>query len=398
MPNPGGTIDPKDIIGRNKIVKRMYNTLEVQSVVLVSERRVGKTCVLKKLKERVSDNPKILCFLMEVSGLESPIEFIEKIYDSLNKSLSLPKRKRAWSFLKKQYKLISGQKVGDWHLPELRENWKELLWAVIRDLTEHFPHRFIFMFDEFPTMIDKIAENEGSKTAMNLLDTLRDIRQEDEEGKIRMVFCGSIGLHIVLSKLKKEGYKSAPFNDTATVLLEPLEDKYAIQLGTELAKGCKIELENSSETAKHIANSVDNFPFYIHHLFAAFDEQGLSQIDKGKVDQTLDTIILDPYDPIAFEHYIGRIDVYYPDGVKPLARFLLTFLSTANKPHSFSKLWNELKTHFELSDPEIARQTLELLVKDHYLSQTREGDAFFYEFKYQIIQKWWALRRGEFES
>lgn len=46
--NPGGEISPSDTVGRDKLINRLWETLAHQSVVLVSERRMGKTTVVKK--------------------------------------------------------------------------------------------------------------------------------------------------------------------------------------------------------------------------------------------------------------------------------------------------------------------------------------------------------------
>ena len=269
-----------------------------------------------------------------------------------------------------------------------------MLLAIMEDIKKNVESRLILMFDEFPIMLDKIVEKEGFESGINLLDTLRDIRQEDETGKIRMIFCGSIGLHIVLSKLKTKGYKNDPFNDVKTLVLEPLEEKYAVELVQKLSEGCGLNLDNDTDTAKYISHSVDNFPFYIHHIMAELDENRPLLISKNDVDIIIEDIILDPHDKVAFEHYVGRIETHYPEKFKESARFLLGFLSKTDTKKSFDDLWNEVKTNYATTDEELIRRTVELLVKDHYLNQSFESGKMVYEFKYSIIKKWWRMRRG----
>ena len=38
--NPGGAIDPKDVVGRDRLIARIWEILEGQSVVLTAERRI----------------------------------------------------------------------------------------------------------------------------------------------------------------------------------------------------------------------------------------------------------------------------------------------------------------------------------------------------------------------
>jgi len=47
--NPGGVLAPEDVIGRDKLIEQIWRVLENQSVVLTSERRVGKTSVIRKM-------------------------------------------------------------------------------------------------------------------------------------------------------------------------------------------------------------------------------------------------------------------------------------------------------------------------------------------------------------
>ena len=45
--NPGGEISPDEVIGRDDFIDQLWGTLQQQSVLLVSERRFGKTTVIK---------------------------------------------------------------------------------------------------------------------------------------------------------------------------------------------------------------------------------------------------------------------------------------------------------------------------------------------------------------
>jgi len=49
--NPGGQISPSEIIGRDALIQRLWRILERQSLVLSAERRIGKTCIVKKMRE-----------------------------------------------------------------------------------------------------------------------------------------------------------------------------------------------------------------------------------------------------------------------------------------------------------------------------------------------------------
>ena len=48
--NPGGQIDFKAVIGRERLIQVLWETVEQQSLVITAERRIGKTTVIKKMR------------------------------------------------------------------------------------------------------------------------------------------------------------------------------------------------------------------------------------------------------------------------------------------------------------------------------------------------------------
>ncbi len=53
--NPGGQLSPNEVVGRDRLIAQLWDILERQSVVLTSERRIGKTQVVKKMEAEASD-------------------------------------------------------------------------------------------------------------------------------------------------------------------------------------------------------------------------------------------------------------------------------------------------------------------------------------------------------
>jgi hypothetical protein len=50
--NPGGMLDPKEIVGRNREIARYWSVLERQGLVLGGERRIGKTHILRRCTKK----------------------------------------------------------------------------------------------------------------------------------------------------------------------------------------------------------------------------------------------------------------------------------------------------------------------------------------------------------
>jgi len=53
-------IPPNEVVGRDKLIARMWKTLERSSAVFTAERRIGKTTILKKMEAEPAEGHVIL--------------------------------------------------------------------------------------------------------------------------------------------------------------------------------------------------------------------------------------------------------------------------------------------------------------------------------------------------
>ena len=79
--NPGGKIPPEDVLGRDKLIQRLWRVLERQSVVLSAERRMGKTCIVKKMTAECPRDK--LAVYRELEGVRTPLEFAQIVFDDV---------------------------------------------------------------------------------------------------------------------------------------------------------------------------------------------------------------------------------------------------------------------------------------------------------------------------
>ena len=216
--NPGGRLDPAEVLGRDALVLRLWAALARQSLVLSAERRIGKSHVLWKMKEE-SDADERLIVYRDLEGMRTPLEFVEAVFRDVESFLS--RKDRLASRARRLLDGVGGSEVaGVLKFPELAApHWKRLLTDTFEDLTEHEARPLVFFWDELPLMLHNIRERDGEDTAMEVLDVLRHIRQTHPS--VRMVFTGSIGLHNVLSALKAAGHANASVNDMKVVVVPP---------------------------------------------------------------------------------------------------------------------------------------------------------------------------------
>lgn len=156
--------------------------------------------------------------------------------------------------------------------------WKDILNSAIQDLIDEKnkqDERPLFLWDEVPYMLESIKKNEGEVVAMELLDTLRGLRQTHAGNGLRMIFTGSIGLHHVIKSLKVKSYANSPVNDMYITPVPPLDSESAQELASKLIKGEVIEIQFLDKTAVAVAKVSDGFPFYIHHIVKAMKQSSL---------------------------------------------------------------------------------------------------------------------------
>lgn len=396
--NPGGEIAPENVIGRDAFIRNLWEALERQSVVLSSERRMGKTSVLKKM--RVENTGRYQVIYMDVEGFETPLDFVGNVLHNAQSNLGWFQwgRSKVGGLLQK----IAGMEIGGFvRLPEdLSPHWRNLLEAIVADLGQKPEQPVVFFWDEMPLMLYKIRHRSGERAAMEVLDVLRSLRQT--YSGIRMVYTGSIGLHHVLSELRTAGYANDATNDMLGIELPPLDNAGARHLAKELIIGENLPCAEPDLVTEVLAAETDCIPFYIHHVVAALKRRGAAA-DEAQVRAVINTFLIDAQDPWHFSHYRKRIEEYYGQEQAPVVLFLLDELAAAETPMRVDRLHVLFLSRFERGtnetinrvlggDREPLLHLLRLLQCDHYVAKTPEDGS--YAFRFPLICRWWRLERN----
>ncbi len=394
--NPGGEIAPSNVIGRDRLIQRLWETLDEQSVVLVAERRIGKSCVVKKM--RAEQPAGMLAFYRDVEGIDSPLGFVERVYQDVTVHLTRLKRSagRARALLKQ----LAEAEIGGFKLPSsVAPHWVAVLERTIEDLLDCQDRTIVLFWDELPLMLLKIRRMSGEATAMELLDTLRALRQT--HARLRMVYTGSIGLHHLAAALRHAGHANDATNDMRTVEVPPLADHDARFLAAELLRGERLAAPDLDGTAAAIASAVDGIPYYIHHVVSLMKDRGgtaSAELAQSIVAEAL----VDAQDPWHLQHYRDRLRDYYGQERLPIVTALLDALAAAADPLTLDELQRQAggdpssqgqTTVAELmhDDREAFRQVVDLVERDHYARQDADGR---HRFRFSLVQRWWRQKRG----
>lgn len=385
--NPGGQIDPNDVFGRDDVIDQIWSVLDGQSIYMNAERRIGKSTILAKLYAE----PKQGWWPVkrDLEGIHTASEFAAAVYKDVDQFLG--RHQRAARRFKEFLGRIGGMEIGGvFRFPDGKlVPWKTILEETIHDLNAacaETGERMIFLWDEVPFLIDNIRKREGEPKAMEVLDVLRYLRQTYPA--LRMILTGSVGLHHVVTALKRGGYANAPVNDMAPIGIGPISPDDGAELASALLEGEAIQADDITSAAAAVSDLAGHVPYYIHHLVRRVKFSGRIA-DRATVEEILDEQLRDPNDPWELRHYRDRIGTYYGTD----EHLVLAALDSvaAREPVALDTLFNEVKAAIEFGDREHLRNLLTLLQRDHYVRRDRAGH---FEFSSPIIRRWWQIDRG----
>ena len=264
--NPGGQIDPKNVVGRDGLIKRIWERLEQQCVVIDSVRRIGKSSVIKKMVAEPPDE--WFPIYQDVESIQSADGFARNVHGSVQEFLSRLKRSFNFSRAALEKVQLKGVNFKGRH-------WTEILESAVRDTVKtEQDKQLVFFWDELPYMVENIRKAEGEQEASRVLDTLRSLRHQYQE--IRMVYTGSIGLHHILAKITAAKIPSRPTNDMYEIEVPPLTRRDAEDLAKRLIRGESLRCTNLNQAASMIASEAGFIPYYIHHIALGLKRDNVS--------------------------------------------------------------------------------------------------------------------------
>lgn len=386
-PNPGGHLEPKNIVGRDGLIAQMWEILEGRSIYMNDLRRVGKTVILDKMK---AEPPKDwLAIKRDLGGCHTAAEFATRAYQDSAEALS--RSKRALRRMEQLLGTLHGTEIaGILKFPDgTQVPWKEVLTRTFSDLDEAMSRtkgHIVFLWDEVPFLLDNVVKREGAVRAMEILDVLRALSQDYP--KVRLVLTGSVGLHHVLATLREEGYVNSPLNHMERVTPGPLAPSDAIQLALALLKGAKLECPDPETCARTAAEAVGNVAFFIHKLLTRIPPR--QTVTPLLIEEVLQKELAHPDNDWDLAHYRTRLPLYYAKDEK-LALLVLDTIAGAETPLPFETLLQRVNSQTDLGEKERLRQLLQRLQQDHYLDRDQEGR---YRFRFPLIRRWWRYDRS----
>ena len=386
--NPGGRLNTEDVMGRDTEIARYWAVLERQGLVISAERRIGKTHIVFKMRDECRSG--YLAIYQDLESVHSIADLIGSIYGTVQELTGTSPGFRG------QFAKWSGllpRKVAGVELPTADGNWQTLLSGAFEDLFRVAgDQRVLMLWDEFPLMLHNLQQRVGPDAPIRLLDYLRALRLSRAD-RLRFLFTGSVGLHLVLRSLRKAGNANDPVNDMLSLTVPPMADRDTRDLAAALLEETRAGPAQIPELASRIAREVGGFPYYVHHVV-----DQLHQLRRAPsfedVSSAVEHLVYDSRDPANLNYYVSRLSTYYPDDERDLALLVLDTLAGQASPTFFPELLNLCKHRNPSLEDEQVREVLTILVEDHYIEASKHEGGAAYDFRWPLVKKWWKERRS----
>lgn len=376
--------DPEEMVGREDLVAALWDALDVGSLVLSAERRIGKTMALQHLVLKPRDL--YLPLYSDLEDLHAPVAFLRRIYDSTTPPQGWGARlsrqaRQLYQDMTAAVRLEWNGVTGRFDPAQVsQQNWQEQLRFCLAGVARYQSRSgrtLVFIWDEFPIFLDNVIARSGPGDAAQILQLLRAACQEHRG--LRVVLTGSIGLHHILRKLDRAGYRVTL--DWHAPAVEPLTPEASALLARRLLMGERVACADTDAVAEAIAQITGGFPFYIHGIV---DElRAISDpVQAAHVDAVVDDCLRLRPDTWKLKHFQERVERYYGEEAD-VAREILYHLCTDHlRVLDFPTLRGFFR--FPVAD-DVLRSAVDLLVLDQYLG--RVGDA--YAFRSPLVARWW---------
>jgi len=378
------------VIGRLQLVESLWRQLESGSLRLLSERRMGKTWALTLARAKTPEWA--IPLFIDAEDIKNAPGFVMRINKELHRTGLVPPNcwDGMYDWFRRCGQRLQGKKIGLMEIPEI-DPWSSFLEDTCRKLVHKSGgKKVVLMIDELPILLDKMIRAGRSEEAIDILNQLRALRQSLPS--LRMVFCGSLGLHTVLQKLREWGYTGSPANDTHVLELPPLAPEDAYYLAGCLLLGEGIKCSDLEAVAGTIAEASSGVAFYIQHLVSWMRRQGSQTWTPQEVASVPEQFFNDPDGRDVFGYYDEHLGDHYPSDIVERARAALDVLSRYREGLSFNKLLNLVRHRPKTLtiDTETFLEGMYILSDDHYVIQQDDQ----WRFKLEIVRQWWFGTRG----
>lgn len=399
----GSPVEGKKFFDREHEIEELSERVcEGNHTLLVAQRRMGKTSVVRELLRRLERDGEFATVFVDFEDAQSPAETVVELATA-----SMPIR-GVWDRAKGAFANVAataGRRIDEVGLSKLRlklrsdvapGNWRTKGDAVLAAFAAH-DKPVVLAIDEFPLFVNHILKGndhkptpEGLRNADEYLSWLRKNVHRHQD-RVRLIVSGSIGLMPIV----RQAGLVAQVNVFSPFELKPWGEQTATECLRQLAAHYDLDLSGDvrREMCRRLRCCVP------HHVQVFFDKvhEHLRRSNErtatiGDVRRVFDEEMISIHANPALDHYLPRLRMVLGPEQYGLARDLLTEAAVAHGRldddalREYCRHWLAVPDRNE-SDFE---QVLHVLEHDGYLASADNG----YRFASGWLETWWRTRHA----
>ena len=387
---------------RESDIKLLINRIEEGAhIMLVAQRRMGKTSLMREISLRLQE--KYICLFVDFQkACDSPDAMVEL-------SLAMRPHKSLWDKTKDVFSNIIRtifENIEEINIKDIgitlragltAGNWKEKgdqLFSVIA--SEERP--VILLMDEVPLMVNRMLKGEDfaitheRRAAVDeFMSWLRD-NSLRHQNRVRIVVSGSIGFEPILNQARL----SATINNFSPFELKPWDEPTAISCLDALANEYGVKFKEGAEAAivKRLGCCI---PHHVQMFFTQVYERCTRrqrmEFYADEVNDIYESEMLGIRGHAELTHYEERLKLVLGPEIFPLALEMLSETAVAGclKRESLMEL-RKGYTFKKRSVQDAQEEIIRVLEHDGYIRQDVED----YVFESHLLRDWWLKRYGFF--
>lgn len=392
----GPPVRGADFYGRETFVELVSEKLKVGHVLLAAPRRFGKTSVMYSLIDAPQWDYKVVH--ADLEHMTEPAELITGLVEQLARDDTFSKvvsklsyfPKTIWSRFRNNIEEIELLKIKLKLRDAIRQRWQERGEELFRRIGES-EQTIIFILDEFPMMIDRMARSEDRRDeAKTLLRWLRALRVSPDARNVRFLIAGSIGIGHVLNRLGE----ISSINDFEQLRLDPFPPKTAASFLDTLTHGKKFLL--SQLCKRKMLNLIGTpVPYFIQIIFSEISKahaQDGEAVTPKKIERIYRERVLGVDCKTYFDHYYGRLRDYYQPNEESAAKRILRELASVGSLTRDACYQFYREKVGRKADIENFNSLMTDLENDFYIRF--DSEARRYEFSCKLLRDWWLRHYG----
>jgi hypothetical protein len=370
-------------------------------ILLVAQRRMGKTSLMKEIKRQL--NSRYTCLYVDLQKATAAEDAIVEISIALRPHTSLWRKTKG--LFSNALSMIVGN-IEELNLGEIgiklragltTGNWTEKGDSLFSILAEsELP--VLLLIDEVPILVNRMLKGDDFRITperkAKVDEFMSWLRKNSNlhQGKIRIVLSGSIGFEPIL----RQAGLSATINNFEPFDLKPWDDTTAIGCLKALASEYDICFKNNVEAAmvKRLGCCIPHHvQMFFTHVYDRCKRRGRMEFYPDEVNDIYENEMLGIRGHAELTHYEDRLKLVVGPELFTLAIEMLTETAVTGCLTRQSLAAIQGCYDFEgRSVLSASEEIIRVLEHDGYIKTGRDG----FVFESFLLQDWWKKRYGYF--